>query len=128
MAVPPTLSSLRGEVVGCDGQREDRGPAMPCLRTLWLQVHATLELFALMVVVFELCMKLRWLGLHTFVRHKRTMVKVACPSPMAFSPLPPSICLFTSTSPAAQKCNPGPHPLCAPASQSRAPRSQSWSC
>lgn len=43
---------------------------------LWPQVHATLELFALMVVVFELCMKLRWLGLHTFVRHKRTMVKV----------------------------------------------------
>lgn len=29
-----------------------------------------------MVVVFELCMKLRWLGFHTFVRHKRTMVKV----------------------------------------------------
>lgn len=45
------------------------------------QVHATLELFALMVVVFELCMKLRWLGLHTFIRHKRTMVKVTRPSP-----------------------------------------------
>lgn len=44
--------------------------------TFWLQVHATLELFALMVVVFELCMKLRWLGLHTFIRHRRTMVKV----------------------------------------------------
>lgn len=37
-----------------------------------------MELFALMVVVFELCMKLRWLGLHTFIRHKRTMVKVKC--------------------------------------------------
>lgn len=87
MAVPPTLSSLRGRAVGCDGQWEDRAPATPCLRTLWLQVHATLELFALMVVVFELCMKLRWLGLHTFVRHKRTMVKVACPSPYSiFSP------------------------------------------
>lgn len=48
--------------------------------TLWLQVHATLELFALMVVVFELCMKLRWLGLHTFIRHRRTMVKVMGPS------------------------------------------------
>uniref|UniRef100_A0A8C0R2X9 Voltage-dependent calcium channel protein TPC1 n=1 Tax=Canis lupus dingo TaxID=286419 RepID=A0A8C0R2X9_CANLU len=47
------------------------------LHTLWLQVHATLELFALMVVVFELCMKLRWLGLHTFIRHKRTMVKTS---------------------------------------------------
>lgn len=45
-----------------------------------VQVHATLELFALMVVVFELCMKLRWLGFHTFVRHKRTMVKVMDPS------------------------------------------------
>ena len=50
------------------------------LHALWLQVHATLELFALVVVVFELCMKLRWLGLHTFIRHRRTMVKVMCPS------------------------------------------------
>ncbi|MBZ3871526.1 Two pore calcium channel protein 1 [Sciurus carolinensis] len=49
-------------------------PAVPALR-LGIYVHATLELFALMVVVFELCMKLRWLGLHTFIRHKRTMVK-----------------------------------------------------
>ncbi|XP_048641629.1 two pore channel protein 1 [Marmota marmota marmota] len=49
-------------------------PAVPALR-LGIYVHATLELFALMVVVFELCMKSRWLGLHTFVRHKRTMVK-----------------------------------------------------
>ncbi|XP_025789419.1 two pore calcium channel protein 1 [Puma concolor] len=44
---------------------------------IYLQVHATLELFALMVVVFELCMKLRWLGLHTFIRHRRTMVKTS---------------------------------------------------
>ena len=55
------------------------------LHTLWLQVHATLELFALMVVVFELCMKLRWLGLHTFIRHRRTMVKVLCPPPYSVS-------------------------------------------
>lgn len=55
------------------------------LHTLWLQVHATLELFALMVVVFELCMKLRWLGLHTFIRHRRTMVKVLCPPPYSIS-------------------------------------------
>lgn len=41
-----------------------------------LQVHATLELLALVMVAFELCMKLRWLGFHTFIRHKRTMVKV----------------------------------------------------
>ncbi|KAK1892390.1 Two pore calcium channel protein 1 [Dissostichus eleginoides] len=38
-------------------------------------VHATLELLALVMVAFELCMKLRWLGFHTFIRHKRTMVK-----------------------------------------------------
>lgn len=51
-------------------------PAVPALR-LGIYVHATLELFALIVVVFELCMKLRWLGFHTFVRHKRTMVKTS---------------------------------------------------
>uniref|UniRef100_A0A8C0AEV8 Voltage-dependent calcium channel protein TPC1 n=1 Tax=Bos mutus grunniens TaxID=30521 RepID=A0A8C0AEV8_BOSMU len=51
-------------------------PAVPALR-LGIYVHATLELFALVVVVFELCMKLRWLGLHTFIRHRRTMVKTS---------------------------------------------------
>ncbi|XP_031193523.1 two pore calcium channel protein 1 [Mastomys coucha] len=51
-------------------------PAVPVLK-LHTYVHATLELFALMVVVFELCMKLRWLGFHTFVQHKRTMVKTS---------------------------------------------------
>ncbi|XP_048198857.1 two pore channel protein 1 isoform X1 [Perognathus longimembris pacificus] len=51
-------------------------PAVPALR-LGIYVHATLELFALMVVVFELCMKLRWLGPHSFIRHKRTMVKTS---------------------------------------------------
>lgn len=51
-------------------------PAVPALR-LGIYVHTTLELLALMVVVFELCMKLRWLGLHTFVRHKRTMLKTS---------------------------------------------------
>lgn len=61
---------------------------MWCL-ALWLQVHATLELLALMVVVFELCMKSRWLGLHTFVRHRRTMVKVTCPPPSLVAGSPP---------------------------------------
>uniref|UniRef100_A0A8D2QRP7 Two pore segment channel 1 n=1 Tax=Zosterops lateralis melanops TaxID=1220523 RepID=A0A8D2QRP7_ZOSLA len=51
-------------------------PAVPMLR-LGIFVHATLELFALIVVVFELSMKMRWLGFHTFIRHKRTMVKVS---------------------------------------------------
>lgn len=102
---------------------------MPYLRTLWLQVHATLELFALMVVVFELCMKLRWLGLHTFVRHKRTMVKVACPSPYSvfspgtFNPVVSSLL----NSPALESVTRGPHSPCASASQSRAPRSRPWS-
>ncbi|XP_036382801.1 two pore calcium channel protein 1 isoform X2 [Megalops cyprinoides] len=49
-------------------------PAVPSLR-LDIYVHATLELLALVMVAFELCMKLRWLGLQTFIRHKRTMVK-----------------------------------------------------
>uniref|UniRef100_A0A8D0H491 Voltage-dependent calcium channel protein TPC1 n=1 Tax=Sphenodon punctatus TaxID=8508 RepID=A0A8D0H491_SPHPU len=49
-------------------------PAVPMLR-LGIYVHATLELFALVVVVFELSMKMRWLGFHTYIRHKRTMVK-----------------------------------------------------
>ncbi|XP_015332513.1 two pore channel protein 1-like [Marmota marmota marmota] len=63
-------------------------PAVPALR-LGIYVHATLELFALMVVVFELCMKSRWLGLHTFVRHKRTMVKVTCLSAGRVAPVSP---------------------------------------
>lgn len=50
-------------------------PAVPSLR-LDVYVHATLELLALVMVAFELCMKLRWLGFHTFIRHKRTMVKM----------------------------------------------------
>lgn len=50
-------------------------PAVPSLR-LDVYVHATLELLALLLVGFELCMKLRWLGFHTFIRHKRTTVKM----------------------------------------------------
>ncbi|KAJ6659058.1 hypothetical protein lerEdw1_019361 [Lerista edwardsae] len=49
-------------------------PAVPMLR-LGIYIHATLELLALGVVVFELAMKMRWLGFHTYIRHKRTMVK-----------------------------------------------------
>ncbi|XP_034025451.1 two pore calcium channel protein 1-like [Thalassophryne amazonica] len=49
-------------------------PAVPSLR-LDIYVHATLELLALVMVAFELCMKLRWLGFHIFIRHKRTMLK-----------------------------------------------------
>ncbi|XP_048875966.1 two pore channel protein 1 isoform X2 [Brienomyrus brachyistius] len=49
-------------------------PAVPSLR-LDVYVHAPLELLALAMVAFELCMKMRWLGLNTFIRHRRTMVK-----------------------------------------------------
>ncbi|MGH0165027.1 UNVERIFIED_CONTAM: hypothetical protein FKN15_048199 [Acipenser sinensis] len=49
-------------------------PAVPSLR-LDIYIHTTLELLALVMVAFELCMKLRWLGFQTFIRHKRTMVK-----------------------------------------------------
>lgn len=49
-------------------------PAVPILR-LGIYIHATLELFALVVVVFELSMKMRWMGFYTYIRHKRTMVK-----------------------------------------------------
>uniref|UniRef100_A0A6I8QGK0 Ion transport domain-containing protein n=1 Tax=Xenopus tropicalis TaxID=8364 RepID=A0A6I8QGK0_XENTR len=51
-------------------------PAVPFLR-LDIYVHATLELLALALVVFELAMKMRWLGGKTFLRHRRTMLKSA---------------------------------------------------
>lgn len=58
-----------------------------------------------MVVVFELCMKLRWLGFHTFVRHKRTMVKVTYLSiPLQCVPLGPChTCVYGSIQ--------NPHPV-----------------
>ncbi|XP_040207854.1 two pore calcium channel protein 1 [Rana temporaria] len=49
-------------------------PAVPFLR-LDVYVHATLELLTLVFVVFELSMKMRWLGCHNFLRHRRTMLK-----------------------------------------------------
>ncbi|XP_077317387.1 two pore channel protein 1 isoform X4 [Lithobates pipiens] len=49
-------------------------PAVPFLR-LDIYVHATLELLTLAFVVFELSMKMRWLGCHNFLRHRRTMLK-----------------------------------------------------
>lgn len=51
-------------------------PAVPFLR-LDIYVHATLEIFTLVMVVFELGMKMRWLGFYTFIRHKRTMLKAS---------------------------------------------------
>lgn len=49
-------------------------PAVPFLR-LDIYVHATLELLALALVVFELGMKMRWLGCRSYLRHRRTMLK-----------------------------------------------------
>ncbi|KAG8455670.1 hypothetical protein GDO86_001747 [Hymenochirus boettgeri] len=49
-------------------------PAVPFLR-LDIYVHATLELLALALVVFELAIKMRWLGGCTFLKHRRTMLK-----------------------------------------------------
>ncbi|CAJ0927830.1 unnamed protein product [Ranitomeya imitator] len=49
-------------------------PAVPFLR-LDIYVHATLELLTLALVVFELGIKMRWLGCWTFLRHRRTMLK-----------------------------------------------------
>jgi len=41
-----------------------------------LQVHGSLELLALLVIAFELGMKVKWLGVRMFVCHIRTMIKV----------------------------------------------------
>ncbi|KAM8962187.1 two pore channel protein 1 isoform 1-T1 [Pelodytes ibericus] len=49
-------------------------PAVPTLR-LDIYVHATLELLVLALVMFELSMKMRWLGCRTFLKHRRTMLK-----------------------------------------------------
>ncbi|XP_068095980.1 two pore channel protein 1 [Hyperolius riggenbachi] len=49
-------------------------PAVPFLR-LDVYIHATLELLILAFVVFELGLKMRWLGFRTFLRHRRTMLK-----------------------------------------------------
>lgn len=65
----------------CSLEKEGQERGLCCAAVLTKpvlrQVHATLELFALIVVVFELSMKMRWLGFQTFIRHKRTMVKVS---------------------------------------------------
>ncbi|KAJ8346886.1 hypothetical protein SKAU_G00282870 [Synaphobranchus kaupii] len=51
-------------------------PAVPLLQ-LDVYVHATLELLALVMVAFELSIKLRWLGFQAFIGHKRIMVKTS---------------------------------------------------
>ncbi|MCJ8748920.1 hypothetical protein PDJAM_G00170210 [Pangasius djambal] len=66
----------KGTRVQCRGARGPDGAVK--VSGQWNgMVHATLELLALVMVAFELCMKLRWLGFHTFIRHKRTMVKAS---------------------------------------------------
>jgi len=41
-----------------------------------LQVHGSLEIFALLIIAFELGMKVKWLGIKMFVCHIRTVIKV----------------------------------------------------
>ncbi|TNN29659.1 Two pore calcium channel protein 1 [Liparis tanakae] len=70
----PAVPSLRLDVyVSADAQTHNSSSHAQL--SVKVPVHATLELLALVMVAFELCMKLRWLGFHTFIRHKRTMVK-----------------------------------------------------
>lgn len=45
-------------------------------RPLLGQVHASLELLALIVMCVELFMKFRWMGFKQFSEHKRTMLKL----------------------------------------------------
>jgi hypothetical protein len=40
------------------------------------QVHGALELFGLLILGLELGIRLKWLGLKTFIKHKRTLIKV----------------------------------------------------
>jgi len=46
-----------------------------CLFVL-AQVHGCLEVVALLLIAFELAMKVKWLGIRMFVCHVRTMLKV----------------------------------------------------
>ncbi|XP_033106926.1 two pore calcium channel protein 1-like [Anneissia japonica] len=47
-----------------------------------VRIHASFELFALTIIAFDLCMKLRWLGWKEFFSYKRTGLKAVCLSIM----------------------------------------------
>lgn len=50
----------------------------PCLSELHVpvQVHGAIELCALMLIGVQVALKTRWIGLRTFMLHKRTAIKV----------------------------------------------------
>ena len=54
------------------------GLAVYCASVFFAQVHGSLEIFTLLLIAFELGMKVKWLGIRMFVCHVRTMLKVPC--------------------------------------------------
>ncbi len=48
-----------------------------------LGVHASIEAIGLVIVGLETFMKIRWQGVATFVRHKRSMIKASILAIMA---------------------------------------------
>lgn len=50
----------------------------PCLPSLCVatQVHSSIELAALVLVAFQQFLKTRWIGWRTFLKHRRTLIKV----------------------------------------------------
>lgn len=42
------------------------------------EIHLTIELACLLIISIECWMKLRWMGLRSFVTHPRTVIKVTC--------------------------------------------------
>lgn len=48
------------------------------LIVLSFQVHVSTELLCLTVISIECWMKLRWMGLRSFITHPRTVIKVSC--------------------------------------------------
>ena len=65
----PVCRCLYGGVTLCAGVCR---VGLPCV-----QVHGSLELLCLLLLSLELFIRYKWLGLHTFLRHKRTMIKVS---------------------------------------------------
>ncbi|XP_071479888.1 two pore calcium channel protein 1-like, partial [Diadema antillarum] len=49
----------------------------PAVDALQLEpiIHASLELFGLTIIAFGLGLKMRWLGVKSFIKHKRTLLK-----------------------------------------------------
>lgn len=52
------------------------------LWVFYFQIHASLELFCLTLIAIGVGMKMRWLGLKSFLKHKRTAIKVSSNKPL----------------------------------------------